>query len=79
MGQKLSWDEIIEKYPNRWVALADYETRGSVILAGIPIRVCREKEMYDTELELDKEGIKFMWARTTEVEGPMGVSVLYSA
>jgi hypothetical protein len=69
MEGKMSWDKIVERYPNKWVALADYERRGSVILSGVPVRICVEKDMYNIELELEKEGIDFMWVRTTELEG----------
>jgi hypothetical protein len=69
MEVKMSWNKIVEKYPNKWVALADYERRGSVILSGVPVMICIEKDMYNIELELEKEGIDFMWVRTTELEG----------
>ena len=69
MPDKISWSEIVEKYPDRWVALTDCEKKGSRVLAAVPIRVCEEKDMYDTELELNEKGISFIWRRTTELEG----------
>lgn len=65
----MTWEEIKRKYPDRWVALTDYKKQGSRIIEAIPVRVCREKEMYMTELELDRQGIDFLWRRTTELEG----------
>ena len=65
----MTWDEIRHKYPDRWVALTNFEKQGSRIVSGIPFRVCEEKDMYETELELDRQGIPFQWRRTTELEG----------
>lgn len=65
----MSWNEIKEKYPNRWVALTDYRKKGSRILEAVPVCVCEEKDMYDTELALKEQGIPFVWRRTTELEG----------
>jgi len=28
LQEKLSWDEIVEKYPDRWVALTDCDMDG---------------------------------------------------
>ncbi|WP_026659103.1 hypothetical protein [Butyrivibrio sp. AC2005] len=68
-GNLMSWKEIQEKYPDKWVALTETEKEGSRILAAIPIKVCDESEMYDAELELKAAGIQFTWRRTTELEG----------
>ena len=65
----MTWEEIRQKYPDRWVALTNYKKQGPRIIEAVPVRVCREKEMFDTEMELDKEGIDFLWRRTTELEG----------
>ena len=65
----MSWDEIKKEYPNRWVALADYRKKGSRVIEGVPVGICEEKDMYDTELALKQKGISFVWRRTTELEG----------
>lgn len=67
--QKMSWEEIKSRYPDRWVALADYKKQGSRILEAVPVKVCEEKDMYAAETELNREGISFVWRRTTELEG----------
>lgn len=79
MGQKLTWDEIVEAYPDRWVALVDCDRVDAIVHSGIPIKACDDRERYKSEMELRSQGIKAFWIRTTDVEGPMGVSVLYSA
>ncbi len=66
---KMKWDEIVEKYPNRWVALSDCKKDGPYILEGVLLAVCKEPERYDTELALEEKGIPFIWRRTTELEG----------
>ncbi|WP_026493781.1 MULTISPECIES: hypothetical protein [unclassified Butyrivibrio] len=67
--EKMSWKEIQEKYPDKWVALTDAEKSGSKIISAVPVKVCDESEMYDAELELKAAGILFTWRRTTELEG----------
>ena len=65
----MSWDEIKKKYPDRWVALADYRKDGSRIIEAVPVEVCEEKDMYSTEMALRQRGITFVWRRTSELEG----------
>ena len=65
----MTWEEIRQKYPDRWVALTNYKKQGPRIIEAVPVRVCREKEMFDAEMELKKQGIDFQWRRTTELEG----------
>lgn len=65
----MSWEEIKDRYPDRWVALSDYKKQGSRIIEGVPVGVCEEKDMYNMELDLKKKGISFVWRRTTELEG----------
>ena len=65
----MTWDEIKNKYPDKWVALAAYKRQGPRITEAVPIRVCDEQDMYKTELELRMNGIDFQWRRTSELEG----------
>ena len=65
----MSWNEIQKQYPDRWVALADYKKDGPLVLEGVPLEVCEERDMYDAEISLRQKGIPFIWRRTTELEG----------
>jgi len=69
LQEKLSWDEIVEKYPDRWVALTDYDMDGVTILAGRVCAVCKDTDRLDEEIRLINEKITFKWRRTTDIEG----------
>ena len=73
---KMKWDEIVEKYPDRWVALSDYEKDGPYILEGVLLAVCREPEMLDAERDLKGRGISHIWRRTTDLEGANAICVM---
>ena len=65
----MTWNEIKNKYPDRWVAISNYKKDGPRILEGIPVSVCEEEDMYDAELSLKEQGISFVWRRTSDLEG----------
>ena len=37
MSQKMTWEEIVQNYPNEWVALTHYEQRNPSAVDGIVI------------------------------------------
>ena len=37
----MTWEEIRQKYPDRWVALTNYKKQGPRIIEAIPVRVCK--------------------------------------
>ena len=65
----MNWNEIQKQYPDRWIAPADYKKDGLLVLEGVPIEVCEERDMYDAEIALRQKGIPFIWRRTTQLEG----------
>ena len=69
MGERLTWQEIVEKYPDRWVALSDCEMDGSQIISGVVQAVCIEEERYSITIKLAEQNISFRWRRTTFLEG----------
>ena len=69
MGRLQYWDEIVKEYPDRWVALCDYNMTGPTIDSAVVCAVCTDKERLEKEKELDLEHVSFIWRRTTDVEG----------
>lgn len=61
------WNDIVEKYPDRWVALSDCEMDGSQVISGVVQAICTEGERYSTTIRLTKQNISFRWRRTTPV------------
>ncbi len=75
-AMKMKWDEIVEKYPDRWVALSDYKKDGPYILEAVPVAVCIDTDRYETELSLREKGVSHIWRRTTELEGANAIWVM---
>lgn len=67
--EKLSWNEIVEKYPDRWVALTECDMDGVSVLAGKVCAVCRDRDRLSEEIKLIDARITFEWRRTTDIEG----------
>ena len=61
------WNDIVEKYPDRWVALSDCEMDGSQVISGVVQFACTEEERFSVTDELTKQGISFRWRRTTPI------------
>lgn len=61
MGQKMTWKEIEEKYPNEWVLAIDYEMNdeGEVAQATIVAHSTDKDEIYSHRVDADKIGIWF--------------------
>lgn len=34
-GKRMTWDEIVEKYPDQWVGLTDVERDGASVLSAV--------------------------------------------
>ena len=67
--ERLSWDEIVERYPDRWVALTECDMDGVSVLADKVCAVCRDKDRLDEEIRLVNAKVMFEWRRTTDIEG----------
>jgi len=35
VNKRMTWEEIVEKYPDQWVGIAEAELDGSTILSGV--------------------------------------------
>ncbi|MBO4395018.1 MAG: hypothetical protein J5819_01560 [Eubacterium sp.] len=60
----VTWDEMVEKYPNSWVVIRNAEMDGPNIISGIVETVKTDDEICDYESQHLREGLVFM--RTTE-------------
>lgn len=68
---RMTWKEIQEKYPDRWVALTECDMDGVSILAGKVCAVCKDSDRLSEEIKLMDARITFEWRRTTDIEGRM--------
>lgn len=64
MGNRMTWEDIVKKYPDKWVVLKDPVLDGSDIVTGIVVDVKSDDEILSYRLEnFDK---KYDYCRTTE-------------
>ena len=70
MNERLTWDKIVEEYPESWVALTDAQMDGHIIITAVVSAVCKtNKERSESERRLMSENKIFTWRKTTEAEG----------
>ena len=65
MSERLTWEEMVEKYPDKWVFVKNAELDGIDIASGELICACTDKECGKKVSELVDAGVRFYHARTT--------------
>ena len=71
MEERMTMEEMIDQYPDRWVAIKDAERDGPNILSGIVYAVLSDDEICDYEEDHLQDGL--IYRRTTE--GDFGVTI----
>lgn len=66
MKERLTWEEMVQRYPNKWVFVENAELRGIDIISGDLICACTDDEYSKKAVELIRAGIDFRHVRTTE-------------
>ena len=61
---RLSWDDMVKKYPNLWVAVKDAEMDGADIVSGEVVTARPDKEM--RKFRIEHRGAGFVFRRTSE-------------
>lgn len=69
MEGRLTWEEIVERYPDRWVGLRDCVMDGADIVSAVVECVCTDDEQDAKICEYARAKIGLTWDRTTEVGG----------
>ena len=64
MNERLTWDELVMRYPEKWVVLKDTVKDGPDVLSGVLVAVKADDEIIPYENANLKKGYEF-W-RTTE-------------
>lgn len=45
MLERLTWEEIVKKYPERWVVSDDVKKDGATIISGVVVNVCSDEDI----------------------------------
>ena len=65
-NNRQTWDEMVKRYPDRWVVVKDAEMSGPDILSGIVVDVLSDDEVIEYRLNNNMHDLEF--CRTTEGE-----------
>lgn len=66
---RLTWDEMVEKYPNLWVAVKDAEMDGGDIISGEVVDAKPDKEMRSFRIANWGSGLVFRRTSDGEFDG----------
>lgn len=64
-GMRMSWEEIVAQYPDKWVALTSVEFKDNQITSGVVEGSCNDEGMSKLNEELIHKGVDIFWAKTT--------------
>lgn len=71
-----TWDELVQKFPDRWVIVEDAElTNAGFIKAGRLIGVCNDREIDEFVVSCYRDNRNISYERTTEGSGVGVVNV----
>ena len=71
IGKKMRWNDVVELFPDCWIALTDYGYDETGEREGVLEAVCTEQHMVDAMKKIRKEKgkVKIAWYRTTFLPG----------
>ena len=77
-GQRFTWDQIHDKYPNQWVALTDVEyldNDGINVKSAVVVCSMTDEDYVARRLEFMRESKTYEYERTEDTRGFVGVTV----
>ena len=63
IAKRMTWDDIVDQYPERWVAIRDAEMDGADIISGIVEAVLTDEEVGEYR---EQAALGLLFDRTTE-------------
>ena len=72
MSERLTWQEMVIKYPGQWVVLDDVIKDGATIISGIVVKVCSDEDIDSYFFDAVKAGKRYTKRRISEMRG-MGI------
>ena len=62
--ERMTWDEMVNRYPDQWVVIEDAEMNGSDIISGVIVTAKPDSEI--TQYRLNNKRRDYEICRTTE-------------
>jgi hypothetical protein len=78
MPERLTWEQIVDRYPNQWVALTDVEYLNNDkinVESGIVVANMTDDEYIDKRVSFIKQGLYYSYWRTSDIAHFVGVTV----
>jgi len=67
MAERMTWEEIVKKYPEQWVVLDDVRKDGATIISGIIVHTCSDEDIDSYFFETIKSGKRYTKRRTSDM------------
>lgn len=61
---KMTWNEMVEKYPDSWLVITEVELGNEGIKSGVVYAICTEDELQKYSDDMMARGIDFVFAST---------------
>lgn len=78
MSNRLTWNEIVNKYPDMWVVLTDVEYRNNDmvnVISAVVICGVSDEDYPKKRVEFMQAGKNYEYERTSDTRGFIGVTV----
>lgn len=76
MSERLTWKEIVAKYPDQWVVMDEVSKDGSTILSGVIVETCTDDEIDSYFVKTLRDGKRYTKRRTADIGG---IGIVYGA
>ena len=71
MDRPVTWESMVEQYPDKWLAIKDAQLDGPDIISGIIYAVMTDDEIIDYEDQHGDEGLIFRRTKGGVSNGPI--------
>ena len=78
MPERMTWDEMVDRYPDKWVMLRDVEFEDehrANIKSAVVAQVLSDDIASDVQLKSNRRGHHYLFRRTTEYYGFIGAAL----
>lgn len=78
MNERMTWEEIQNKYPNQWVALKDViylNNDGCNVETAVVVCVMSDDDYVEKRLSFIRNGENYEYERTEDTRGFVGVTI----
>ena len=77
-NRRMSWDEMVKEYPDRWGVIKDAEMNVPDIISGIIVTVKSDDDIMRFRIDNQKKGYKFYRTSEEELYGIIDADIFIS-